>query len=293
MTFGPSRTSQAVALTRAELDRPHSPDGDPDAQRALCAGIEFTPPAWLRPGIEARTRFMDDHVTAALAAQVRQVVICGAGLDDRALRFRTPGVSFFEVDHPVTQADKATRLHAMGADRAGPRLVSCDFQADAIGLALAAAGHSGYDPTLFLCEGLLVYLDQDACHRLLAGMAACVAALVETRVEQRVEQWPLLRREPHVRARHRGELLLRAVPRALQRHHLGKCAQRAYGNGRQQLVSVGVTPVTPNFHEARSERGGSRWASPAGLVVGLGRNVPRRSVSARPRRSATSAACGY
>lgn len=176
MTFGPSRTSQAVALTRAELDRPHSPDGDPDAQRVLCAGIDLALPAWLRPSIEARTRFVDDHVAAAIAAGVRQIVICGAGLDDRALRFRTPGVSFFEVDHPVTQADKAARLRAMGTGRAGPVLVSCDFQQDEVGPAVAAAGHSFSDATLFLCEGLLVYLDQDACHRLLAGLAACAAA---------------------------------------------------------------------------------------------------------------------
>jgi methyltransferase (TIGR00027 family) len=176
MTFGPSRTSQAVALTRAELDRPHSPDGNPDAQRALCAGIEFSPPAWLRPSIEARTRFMDNHVAAAIAAGVRQVVICGAGLDDRALRFRTPGVSFFEVDHPVTQADKAARLDAMGIGPPGPMLVSCDFQADEAGPALAAAGHSGSDATLFLCEGLLVYLDRHTCQRLLAGLGARAAA---------------------------------------------------------------------------------------------------------------------
>jgi methyltransferase (TIGR00027 family) len=174
MNFQPSRTSQAVALTRAELDRPHSPDGDPAAQRALCAGLEFSPPDWLRPGIAARTRFMDDHVAAAIAAGVRQVVICGAGLDDRALRFRTPGVRFFEVDHPVTQADKAARLRAIavGSGQDGPVLVTCDFQADRVAAALEAHGYRGEEPTLFLCEGLLVYLDQDTCHRLLTDLAS-------------------------------------------------------------------------------------------------------------------------
>jgi len=175
MNFGPSRTSQAVALTRAELDRPHSADGDPTAQRALCAGLEFTPPDWLRPGIAARTQLMDDQVCAAIAGGVRQVVVCGAGLDDRALRFRTPGVRFFEVDHPVTQADKAERLRAIGAADAGPVLVSCDFQTEQVGSALHAHGHSAQDATSFLCEGLLVYLDQDAGHRLLAGLAARAA----------------------------------------------------------------------------------------------------------------------
>jgi len=175
MNFRPSRTSQAVALTRAELDRPHSADGDATAQSALCAGLDFVPPDWLRPSIAARTRLMDDQVCAAIAGGVRQIVVCGAGLDDRALRFRTPGVRFFEVDHPVTQADKAERLRAIGAAETGPVLVTCDFQTEQVAPALRAHGHRALEATLFLCEGLLVYLDQDAGHRLLAGLAACAA----------------------------------------------------------------------------------------------------------------------
>ena len=128
---------------------------------------------------------MDDHVLAAIAAGVRQVVVCGAGLDDRALRFRTPGVRFFELDHPVTQADKAARLRAISAESggadasgadasgAGPVLVSCDFETDHAGAALRAHGHRDAAATLFLCEGLLVYLGRDTCLRLLAGLAAC------------------------------------------------------------------------------------------------------------------------
>jgi methyltransferase (TIGR00027 family) len=160
---------------RAELDRPCSTGGDPDAQRALCAGLTFAPPAWLRPSIEARTRFMDEHVLAALSAGARQVVICGAGLDDRALRFRADGVRFFEVDHPVTQADKAARLRAMGAATDGLTLAACDFQVESIATALEAHGHDAAKQTLFLCEGLLVYLDQRACRRLLADAASRAA----------------------------------------------------------------------------------------------------------------------
>jgi O-methyltransferase involved in polyketide biosynthesis len=194
----PSRTGQAVALTRAGLDRPHSRDGDPGAQRALCEGMAFTPPGWLRPGIEARTRFVDGQVTAALASGVQQIVICGAGYDDRALRFRTEGVRFFELDHPATQADKAARLRAVGAegvrfleldhpatqaDKAGRLramgaegegliVVAADFGTDDVAAVLDRAGHDRGCPSLFICEGLLVYLDQPTCHRLLAGLAA-------------------------------------------------------------------------------------------------------------------------
>jgi methyltransferase (TIGR00027 family) len=165
-----SRTSQAVALTRADLDRPTSATGDADAQRRLCAGMGFDPPAWLRPSIEARTRFVDEQVQEAISAGVRQIVTCGAGYDDRALRFRTPGVQFFELDHPGTQQDKARRLWSIGAD-AAVILAPADFRCDDVGEVLALAGHDPGQPALFVCEGLLVYLDLQTCQRLLAGLA--------------------------------------------------------------------------------------------------------------------------
>ena len=169
----PSVTSQAVALTRAGLDRrPHSPAGDPGAQLALCEGMRFTPPAWLRPGIAARTSFVDDQVLAAIAAGLRQVVICGAGYDDRALRFRTAGVRFLELDHPATQADKARRLRAMGAGQPDVTLVTADFRTDDIGAVLGRSGHDSGIPSLFIAEGLLVYLDRRTCHRLLVALAS-------------------------------------------------------------------------------------------------------------------------
>ena len=62
--------------------------------------------------LAARTRFFDEQVLAALDRGIRQVVIAGAGYDDRALRFRSPGVRYFELDHPATQADKRRLLAA-------------------------------------------------------------------------------------------------------------------------------------------------------------------------------------
>ncbi|HEY2278392.1 MAG TPA: hypothetical protein VGI00_08540, partial [Streptosporangiaceae bacterium] len=52
---GISRTSQAVALTRAALERPHSPAGDPQAQTRLCQGMRPAPIERLRPMLAART----------------------------------------------------------------------------------------------------------------------------------------------------------------------------------------------------------------------------------------------
>ncbi len=174
---GLSRTSRAVALIRAELDRPCSPQGDPEAQRRLCAGMRpASGTLWSQ--IVARTRFFDRQVLDALAAGVQQVAICGAGYDDRALRFRTDGVRFFELDHPGTQADKARRLHEMGErpEQGGPTLVSVDFRSGDAGTALAACGHRADRATLFLCEGLLVYLDEPTILRLLSALHGRAAA---------------------------------------------------------------------------------------------------------------------
>ena len=165
-----------MALTRAQLDRPHSREGDPLAQTRLCEGMRPAPIERLRPMLAARTRFFDDAVTTALADGTGQVVICGAGYDDRALRFRTTGVRFFELDQGPTQADKARRLHALdGADLNGLTLATADFRADDVASVLAGHGHDRTRPSLFVCEGLLVYLDEPTLVRLLSGLASCAA----------------------------------------------------------------------------------------------------------------------
>ena len=169
---GISRTSQVVALIRASLDRPCTAEGDKDAQRKLCSGMR---PTRIVQSVVERTRFFDKQVLSAIRAGVRQVVICGAGYDDRALRFRSKGVQFFEVDHPATQADKARRLKDMHADTRWLKLVPADFRFDDTAARLDAAGHDATCPTLFLCEGLLVYLSQKVGCRLLAGLCSRAA----------------------------------------------------------------------------------------------------------------------
>ena len=158
-----------MAALRAEFERPRTTDGDPEAQRALARGMRASGGAGRRRRLLARTRFFDQAVLDALGAGIDQVVIVGAGYDDRALRFRAPGVTFFELDHPATQADKRRRLR--GRD-GGPVLAALDLRSGGAGRVLAAAGHVAGRPSLFVCEGLLVYLDREAIERLLRELAA-------------------------------------------------------------------------------------------------------------------------
>jgi methyltransferase (TIGR00027 family) len=174
---GGSQTAQRVAAIRAGFERPTSPQGDGDAQRLLCVGMGAPPRApWLRPHLLARTRFFDEATLAAIARGVGQVVVLGAGYDDRALRFRTPGVWFFELDHAATQADKRRRLAAGGLSTDRIELIAADFGHDEVGALLADAGHRSERDTLFICEGLLVYLDGAAIVTLLAALAARASA---------------------------------------------------------------------------------------------------------------------
>jgi len=166
----PSRTSQIVALMRAELDRPSTSLGDPEAQRKLCSGMRPARAALRWSGITARTRFFDEQVLMAVATGLDQIVICGAGYDDRALRFRAPGVRFFELDQATTQADKARRLRKIGANMDNLTLIPVDFRQDDTTKLLYDSGHSASQHTLFVCEGLLAYLDQGAISRLLIGL---------------------------------------------------------------------------------------------------------------------------
>jgi methyltransferase (TIGR00027 family) len=158
-----------VALVRSELLRPSTPDGDPDAQRRLCADMVPVRAFPLRAQLAARTRFIDDRVLSAIERDVDQIVLLGAGYDDRSLRFRAPGVRFFELDHPDTQTDKQRRLDVSGADLTGVMLAPADFRTDDIAAVLATAGHRSDRPSLFVAEGLLVYLDEATISTLLGG----------------------------------------------------------------------------------------------------------------------------
>lgn len=154
------------------MSRPHSPDGDPDAQRCLCIGMPTidVEAVALTPSIRKRTRLIDGHVMRAISDGIAQVVILGAGFDDRALRFKTAGVRFFEVDHPATQAAKCRNLERFTSPIDSPALVMvpCDFEVDDLGESLELAGHDPSSPSLVVCEGVLVYLERESIIDLLA-----------------------------------------------------------------------------------------------------------------------------
>jgi methyltransferase (TIGR00027 family) len=117
-----------------------------------------------------RTAFIDAETLRAVTGGIGQVVIVGAGYDGRALRFRSPGVRFFELDHPATQVDKRRRLGALGVPLDHLTLRSIDLMSDRVDTVLAQAGHHDDEASLFICEGLVSYLSRHAVDRMLSGL---------------------------------------------------------------------------------------------------------------------------
>jgi methyltransferase (TIGR00027 family) len=121
--------------------------------------------------IACRTRFFDDAVIAAVKVGLTQFVTLGAGYDSRPLRLARPGVRYFEVDHPATQAEKRRRLP--GGDVS---YVGAEFRRDDLPDALLRSGFERDRPAIFLAEGLTMYLDQATNEGLFSTVASVAAA---------------------------------------------------------------------------------------------------------------------
>jgi methyltransferase (TIGR00027 family) len=172
----PSTSAQQVALVRAHLTSVGVLD-DPWAATMLRSPWRELERLLRRPRLArigrnptfaylaARTRFFDEAVRNAMDAGATQVVIVGAGYDSRARRLRRAGVRFFEVDHPATQVDKR-RCAPLGE----VVYVPVDLAGQDVVAPLRAAGFADR-VTVFVVEGLLLYLTADRVRRLLTDLA--------------------------------------------------------------------------------------------------------------------------
>lgn len=183
-----STTAEGIALVRAiESSRPEGKRicYDPFA-RALVPGISFTlSKLFIDTGlydriskgtmefIIARERYIEDFLKTCLSEGLDQVVILGAGFDTRA--YRIPGIEktrVFEVDHPDTQAEKRKRLKKAIDPLPGyVTFVPVDFNIQKLGDQLLASGYDEQGKTLFIWQGVTVYLSPQGVDRTLAFIA--------------------------------------------------------------------------------------------------------------------------
>ena len=195
----PSSTAQLIArsIVFLDADRDVAPLLPPRAAEVSCWFLEglgllkstralTRPPfRWvvsllerhLLPGIflhyVLRKRWLEDAVRDAVHEGFKQVVVLGAGFDTLAVRLQNefPQVRFIEVDHPDTQAAKRATLESRAQVGSNMTLAGADLSSDSLRLRFAT------DPdfwpaadTMFVAEGVLMYLDERAVRRLFADI---------------------------------------------------------------------------------------------------------------------------
>jgi methyltransferase (TIGR00027 family) len=119
------------------------------------------------PGITLHYILRKRHVEAltrqAISEGATQVIMLGAGFDPLSWRLhkKHSEVNFIEIDHPATQKVKAQALDK-GNDK-GPNMhfLSVDFARQTLQDELSKMPQfDSSRPTLFICEGVLMYLDE-------------------------------------------------------------------------------------------------------------------------------------
>jgi methyltransferase (TIGR00027 family) len=124
-----------------------------------------------------RTLAIDEFLVAALSGAqsegIDQLVILGAGLDARAFRLAELGsVDVLEVDHPATQGYKRTRCSGLTPRARSLRFVAVDFEEDCLKEKLISGGFDAARRTMWIWEGVIMYLSDAALRATLDSIAA-------------------------------------------------------------------------------------------------------------------------
>jgi methyltransferase (TIGR00027 family) len=117
----------------------------------------------IRKAIVLRARYMDDYTKKCLADGYGQVVLLGAGYDSRYLRIdECRQIRVFELDLESTQViKKSLTRRLLGKLPGNVTYVSLDFSKDSISQKLVAAGFQRQVKSLFIWEGVTLFLNQD------------------------------------------------------------------------------------------------------------------------------------
>lgn len=147
-------------------------ENDEEALRYLvCTQIAPTP--------LARARFCEDCLKAAAQSGDIQYVILGAGMDSFAFREAEfmKGHSVFELDHPLTQADKLERIARAGLEIPNTlHFVAMDFSKDDLKERLLGAGFDPNRRTFFSWLGVTYYLSESEIESTLDALSSLSAS---------------------------------------------------------------------------------------------------------------------
>jgi len=127
----------------------------------------------IRMGIVLRARYFDDYARQCIRDGFSQIVLLGAGYDSRFLRlseFRN--IRIFELDLESTQAiKKALTRRLLGRLPGHVRYVPINFAEDTIAGKLSLAGFDRNLPSLFIWEGVTLFLNREIIAQTLGRLA--------------------------------------------------------------------------------------------------------------------------
>lgn len=141
------------------------------------SGVSFVYPRFPSEGSEgvrdfviSRTLYFD-RIVRRVVGEVDQFVVLGAGYDTRAYgETRREGLVCFELDQDSTQRLKVASLAAAGIDAAHVTFVQVDFSHEDAFEQLREAGYDPTKKTLFLWEGVTLYLAEEDVRRTLRAV---------------------------------------------------------------------------------------------------------------------------
>ena len=128
----------------------------------------------IAPSPLCRSAYTEQALKTAVLTGTKQYVILGAGMDTFAFREKEilSKCRAFEVDHPLTQADKLERLtHAGWIVPDQLTFVPVDFTKDNIKRHLSSAGFDPSEKTFFSWLGVTYYLSAEAIDKMLSALS--------------------------------------------------------------------------------------------------------------------------
>lgn len=132
----------------------------------------------IAPSPLCRTAYTEKALKSAVLTGTKQYVILGAGMDTFAFR-ETEFLSkyrIFEVDHPLTQADKLERIARAGWEVPDNLFfVPVDFTKDSLAERLIAAGFDPSVKSFFSWLGVTYYLSAEAIDMMLSALSSLCA----------------------------------------------------------------------------------------------------------------------
>jgi methyltransferase (TIGR00027 family) len=182
-----SKTAEGIALIRAiEASKPKAQriSYDPFA-RSFVHPLSYFISKWIvstgiyeKIGkgafafITARERYIDDYLIHCLKEGFEQIVILGAGYDTRAYRIKgIEKTKVFEVDHPATQMMKRKKLRKVIHPLPDHvTFVPVDFDTQVLSEQLFHNGYQKDKKTLFIWQGVTVYLKPEGIENTLSFM---------------------------------------------------------------------------------------------------------------------------